>query len=369
MEGIKKYLIDLFSMTPYKKAKIIDATIYQQPTKYIVKSTDYDSAYKTPVLTAGLSFILGYTNEINGIYKATKTDPVIIFDDFTGAFKWVDFPFKVKSSAMKLIKAKVEKLSLRYLYWYMLYLNFQSTAHKRLWLSQYSKMSIPLPPFPVQEQIVDFLDTIAELEAELEKRKKQYEIYRSKLLHNLKCAKVTLNEICDIAKGRQLNKEVMSSMRSNEYPYPVFNGGKTESGYWKDYNFDKNKITISEGGASAGFVNYPSSPFWAGGHCFVITNCDLSRANYKYLFYFLKEKQPYLQSLKRGAGIPNLHKKEIYELDIPLPPLPVQERVVSILDSFTSFTESLAEGLPAEICLRQRQCEYYRNSIFNVLLQ
>ena len=161
----------------------------------------------------------------------------------------------------------------------------------------------------------------------------------------------------------------MSSMRSNEYPYPVFNGGKTESGYWKDYNFDKNKITISEGGASAGFVNYPSSPFWAGGHCFVITNCDLSRANYKYLFYFLKEEQPYLQSLKRGAGIPNLHKKEIYELDIPLPPLPVQERVVSILDSLTSFTESLAEGLPAEICLRQRQCEYYRNAIFNVLLQ
>ncbi|WP_220272079.1 restriction endonuclease subunit S domain-containing protein [Helicobacter didelphidarum] len=76
---------------------------YEQPTKYIVKDTDYNEQYKIPVLTAGQSFILGYTNEKDGIYKADKKKPVIIFDDFTTSFHWVDFDFKVKSSAMKIL--------------------------------------------------------------------------------------------------------------------------------------------------------------------------------------------------------------------------------------------------------------------------
>ena len=87
---------------------------YEQPSKYIVKSTDYSDAFKTPVLTAGQTFILGYTNEENGIYNASKESPVIIFDDFTGSFKWVDFPFKVKSSAMKMLTANETKTTLRY---------------------------------------------------------------------------------------------------------------------------------------------------------------------------------------------------------------------------------------------------------------
>lgn len=93
-----------------------EVTYYEQPSNYIVKSTDYNDDFNIPVLTAGQSFILGYTNETDGIYNATKENPVIIFDDFTGAFKWVDFPFKVKSSAMKMIKAKSELTTLRYLF-------------------------------------------------------------------------------------------------------------------------------------------------------------------------------------------------------------------------------------------------------------
>ena len=81
-----------------------DYAIYEQPTKYLVKSKDYSNEYDIPVLTAGKTFILGYTNEKEGIYKASLT-PVIIFDDFTTANKWVDFDFKAKSSAMKIIKS------------------------------------------------------------------------------------------------------------------------------------------------------------------------------------------------------------------------------------------------------------------------
>jgi len=86
---------------------------YEQPSNYIVKSTDYNDEFSIPVLTAGQSFILGYTNEKINIYGASKENPVIIFDDFTGAFKWVDFPFKVKSSAMKILTANPDDTTLR----------------------------------------------------------------------------------------------------------------------------------------------------------------------------------------------------------------------------------------------------------------
>ena len=88
---------------------------YEQPTKYLVDSNNYNDNFETPVLTAGKTFILGYTNETEGIYKASK-NPVIIFDDFTTANKWVDFDFKAKSSAMKMITSKDEsKASLKYI--------------------------------------------------------------------------------------------------------------------------------------------------------------------------------------------------------------------------------------------------------------
>lgn len=90
---------------------------YEQPNKYIVSSTDYNDTYDIPVLTAGQTFILGYTDDVEGIYNASEEKPVIIFDDFTGAFKWVDFSFKIKSSAMKLLKVNGTSLELRYIFY------------------------------------------------------------------------------------------------------------------------------------------------------------------------------------------------------------------------------------------------------------
>ncbi len=159
---------------------------YEQPSKYIVKSTDYSDEFSIPVLTAGQSFILGYTNEIDNIYKASKENPVIIFDDFTGAFKWVDFPFKVKSSAIKMLTANSDIATLRYIYHVMGNIGYSSDEHKRLWISIYSAMKIPVPPLPVQQKIVRILDNFTELTVELttelEARQKQYEYYRNKLL-------------------------------------------------------------------------------------------------------------------------------------------------------------------------------------------
>lgn len=166
-----------------------DVLSYEQPTKYIVKSTQYDDEYTIPVLTAGKSFILGYTNEEDGIYYASKKDPVIIFDDFTSGYHWVEFNFKIKSSAMKMIKPKKD-VNFKYCYYYMGKYYTDITDHKRLWISIYSKNIISIPPIPVQEHIVSVLDNFKKivsdinegLPKEIELRQKQYEYYRESLL-------------------------------------------------------------------------------------------------------------------------------------------------------------------------------------------
>ena len=123
---------------------------YEQPTPYIVKSTDYDDTYTTPVLTAGKSFIIGHTNETNGIYEKL---PCIIFDDFTTDSKLVDFPFKVKSSAMKILQVK-EDINIEYIAMFMSITRLIGDTHKRYWISEYSKIEIPIPPKNEQDRII-----------------------------------------------------------------------------------------------------------------------------------------------------------------------------------------------------------------------
>ena len=123
---------------------------YEQPTPYIVKSTDYDDTYTTPVLTAGKSFIIGHTNETNGIYEKL---PCIIFDDFTTDSKLVYFPFKVKSSAMKILQVK-EDINIEYIAMFMSITRLIGDTHKRYWISEYSKIEIPIPPKNEQDRIV-----------------------------------------------------------------------------------------------------------------------------------------------------------------------------------------------------------------------
>ena len=128
-----------------------DIIDYEQPQAYIVQSTDYNSQYKTPVLTAGKSFIIGYTNESEGVF----TDlPVIIFDDFTTDSKFVDFPFKVKSSAMKILHVK-EEINIQYVCWFMSITRLIGDTHKRYWISEYSKLHIPIPPRKEQDRIIN----------------------------------------------------------------------------------------------------------------------------------------------------------------------------------------------------------------------
>ncbi|WP_441741012.1 restriction endonuclease subunit S, partial [Helicobacter pylori] len=164
---------------------------YDQPNKYCVTGKEFDKSYPTPVLTAGKTFILGYTNEKDNIYQASKSSPVIIFDDFTTATQWVDFPFKVKSSAMKILLPKNPAINIRFIFFYMQTIPYNiSGEHTRQWISRYSQITIPIPPLEIQQEIVKILDQfsalttdlLAGIPAEIEARKKQYEYYREKLL-------------------------------------------------------------------------------------------------------------------------------------------------------------------------------------------
>ena len=156
---------------------------YEQPTPYIVESTEYNDNYKTPVLTAGKSFILGYTNETAGIFYQL---PVIIFDDFTTATQYVNFPFKVKSSAMKILHINTDLVLPKYIYYRMQIVQFDHSTHKRYWIQQYSKIKVSIPPIPEQERIVARIEELfSQLDAGVEtlkKTKAQLAVYRQAVL-------------------------------------------------------------------------------------------------------------------------------------------------------------------------------------------
>ncbi len=133
-----------------------DITEYEQPQPYIVQDTFYSDTYTIPVLTAGKSFILGYTNEDFGVYENV---PAIIFDDFTTDSKLVEFHFKVKSSAMKIIQVK-RGLSIEYVAMFMSTTRLIGETHKRYWISEYSKILIPIPPLEEQNRIVEKVNSI-----------------------------------------------------------------------------------------------------------------------------------------------------------------------------------------------------------------
>lgn len=156
---------------------------YEQPTPYIVESTKYSEKYKTPVLTAGKSFIIGYTNEETGIYNSL---PVIIFDDFTTSSQYVNFKFKVKSSAMKILTANTDFVLPKYIFYRMQIINFDHSTHKRYWIQHYSKLKVQIPTLSEQEKIIQKIEELfSELDRGVETLqtiKQQLAVYRQAVL-------------------------------------------------------------------------------------------------------------------------------------------------------------------------------------------
>ena len=166
-----------------------------------------------------------------------------------------------------------------------------------------------------------------------------------------------LGEVCVIEKGEQLNKTEMFKSGS----FPVINGGVNPSGYLEKYNVLGNTITVSQGGASAGFVSWQQNNFWAGAHCYFLTVSD--KVINRFIFHFLKSKEYKLKESQYGAGIPALSKDTLGSLIVPVPPLAVQQEIVRILDNFSALTSDLTTDLSSELTLRNKQYEFYRDDL------
>ena len=190
-------------------------------------------------------------------------------------------------------------------------------------------------------------------------------INKSEKVINEHCQKevefIKLGELASIETGTQLNKTAMTKTGD----YPVLNGGIKHSGFHSEYNTEENTISISQGGASAGYVNFVTTKFWAGAHCFVIKPKS-NKINNRYLYFLLKNGQEKLQNAKLGAGIPGLNRKELQGFKIPILPISVQEEIVKILDNFTELEAKIETELESEIEARKKQYEHYIEDFFNI---
>ncbi|MFQ5686213.1 MAG: restriction endonuclease subunit S [Candidatus Scalindua sp.] len=201
----------------YRDMELGELLDYIQPSKYIVKSTEYDDSYETPVLTPGKSFIKGYTNETEGIFTDV---PVIIFDDFTTASKFVDFPFKVKSSAMKILVLADDEVDIKYLYYMMQVIQVRSDTHKRYWISVYAKKNLLTPPLPEQKRIVAEIEKqfsrLDEAVAALKRIKANLKRYKASVLKAAVEGKLTeewRKEHPDVEPARELLKRILAERR------------------------------------------------------------------------------------------------------------------------------------------------------------
>ncbi|WP_295703733.1 restriction endonuclease subunit S [uncultured Haemophilus sp.] len=392
MKNNRTFLEKLLDGAEVKWIPLGDVADYEQPTKYLVNSTVYNDNYPIPVLTAGKTFILGYTNEDEGIYFASKS-PVIIFDDFTTANKWVDFDFKAKSSAMKMITSKNEKFALlKYIYYWLNTLpnNQIDGDHKRQWISNYANKLIPIPPLSVQTEIVRILDALtaltSELTSELTLRRKQYEYYRETLLSpdNLEqlntggakkklsdvvniylgltytptyvengvkfiSAQNTSNDFLDLSNTKFISREEFEKSTSNAKPKRgdiLFTRVGSNLGHPVIVDTDEDLCIF----VSLGFLRVKDKN---------ILNSYIKHWMNTNLFWKQVEKNVH------GSAKVNLNTGWLKNFEIYIPTLKEQQRIVSILDKFETLTSSITEGLPLAIEQSQKRYEYYRELLLN----
>ncbi|MBY7447181.1 restriction endonuclease subunit S [Escherichia fergusonii] len=255
---------------------------------------------------------------------------------------------------------------------------YSGMGNPKLMSHQVENIPVPIPcpdnpekSLAIQSEIVRILDKFtaltseltAELTAELNMRKKQYNYYRDQLL-SFKEGEVkwkTLGEITEINTG-QKPSEILDKAATFDY----INAGTSRSGYTTMSNCDGDTVTTpSRGQGGIGFVGYQKTPFWLGPLCYKIKSLNNEILINKFLFYTLQSRNRILLSLKKEGGVPAVNKIDLAKLIIPLPSLDEQKRIVSLIDKFDTLTNSITEGLPREIELRQKQYEYYRDLLFS----
>jgi len=337
-----------------------DLLDYEQPTKYIVKSTKYNDSYKMPVLTAGKTFIKGYTNETDGIFENL---PTIIFDDFTTATQYVNFKFKVKSSAMKILVPTSKLVNMPLVYYAMQVNQVRNDTHKRYWISVFSKKKFLLPPLVEQKAIVKKIEELfSSLDsgiADLKKAQDQLVIYRQAVLKkafdlNLKGHRI--QEICkEIFAGGDKPKDFFSKTKTKELSIPILANAVANNGlygYTKTARVNELAITIAGRGSGTGHVELRDEPFVPIVRLITLIP-NLEKVVPKYLMYFLKN----LNIKGTGSAIPQLTIPTVKSYVINLPSLEKQNQIIQEIESRLSVCDKvekdIAESLQKAQALRQ----------------
>ena len=199
-------------------------------------------------------------------------------------------------------------------------------------------ISFSFPTLEEQERIANLISLLDERIATqnkiIEDLKKLKSAISEKLFKAVKGDVIMLSEICEISKGKQINSEFLLEKGK----YYVMNGGIEPSGYYNNYNVEANTISISEGGNSCGYVQFNTSPFWSGGHCYTIQNIVRGVDNL-YLYHYLKSEEDSIMKLRIGSGLPNIQKKDLAMFKIKIPPTEQQKTISTFLSSLERKTE------------------------------
>jgi type I restriction enzyme S subunit len=349
---------------------------YEQPQAYIVETTVYSDDYPTPVLTAGKSFIIGHTNETSGIYADRL--PVIIFDDFTTATQFVTFPFKVKSSAMKMLQTVSPELDIKYLFYRMQLIRHNATTHKRYWISDYSKTEIELAPLAEQHRIVAKIDALfSELDKGVEVLqtvRQQLRTYRQAVLKwafdREGFTYRPLTELGDLGRGKSKHRPRNDPRLFNNGKYPFVQTGEVKAANGKindytamygDFGLAQSKlwpigtlcITIA--------ANIAETAFLAIEACFPDSVVGFS-ANEdlvvpQYIEFFIQSAKQRLWYYAPATAQKNINLNTLENLTVPYCSKLEQEKLVAAIESRLSVCDKLEqiidENLAKPQALRQ----------------
>lgn len=351
------------------------------PKKLNKKNYLKEGAY--PIIDQGQQFIVAYTNDISAI---VPQDNYVIFGDHTRSVKFANFPFAQGADGLKILKS-YEQILPKYLYYSMLNLDIPNRGYNRHW-TIVKEMTIPIPLLPVQEEIVKVLDAFtaleAELEAELEARKRQYEYYRNKLLtfdeNTTEGGKIKFMQLGDVGtfiRGNGLQKKDFTDTGvgcihyGQIYTYYGTFAERTKS-YVSNELAEKLKkartgdliiATTSENVEDVGkaVAWLGNEDICIGGHSYAFHH----NQNPKYMAYLFQTEAFNQQKKKvvKGVKVIDINDSAMSKFKFGFPPLDEQERIVAILDKFDSLVNDISEGLPAELTARRQQYEYYRNKL------
>lgn len=365
----------------YTEYELGELLPFEQPTAYIVKSTDYSDAYATPVLTAGKSFILGKTNETDGIFDQL---PVIIFDDFTTATQFVNFRFKVKSSAMKILHINTDLVIPKYIFYRLQIIQFDHSTHKRYWIQSYSKIKVLIPPLDEQFRIVA---RIEELFSELDKAidtlkttKEQLEVYRQAVLKEIfdsvSTTSVHIKDVClDIKVGIVIKP---TQYYVSENGVPAFRNANVRRGYINDTDWvmiskeghqqncrseiHTNDVLISRSGANLGMASVvPARYNGYNAIDVVIAVPDMSKVIPEFLAQYTNSPmgRAIVKKNERGAAQGHLNVSAYANLPIGVPDLQEQEKLVKQISDRLSVCDSIEKTVDTALA----QADALRQSI------